>query len=26
MDRGQVVLAGSKAEMVESHVRRHLTI
>ena len=26
MDRGQVVLAGTKAEMVEQNVRRHLTV
>ncbi|PCI41626.1 MAG: urea ABC transporter ATP-binding subunit UrtE [Rhodospirillaceae bacterium] len=26
MDRGEVVMAGSKAEMVEDDVRRHLTV
>jgi urea transport system ATP-binding protein len=26
MDRGEVVLAGTKAEMVEEDVRRHLTV
>jgi len=26
MDRGQIVLSGSKAEMVEQNVRRHLTV
>jgi urea transport system ATP-binding protein len=26
MDRGQVVMAGTKAEMVEQNVRRHLTV
>jgi urea transport system ATP-binding protein len=26
MDRGSVVVAGNKADMVESDVRRHLTV
>ena len=26
MDRGQIVVAGTKAEMVEQNVRRHLTV
>ncbi|MFY7777448.1 MAG: ABC transporter ATP-binding protein, partial [Elstera sp.] len=26
MDRGQVVLAGKRAEMVETDVRRHLAV
>ena len=26
MDRGQIIVAGTKAEMVESNVRRHLTV
>ena len=26
MDRGQIIVAGTKAEMVEGNVRRHLTV
>jgi urea transport system ATP-binding protein len=26
MDRGQIVVSGTKAEMVEQNVRRHLTV
>jgi len=26
MDRGQIIVSGTKAEMVESNVRRHLTV
>jgi urea transport system ATP-binding protein len=26
MDRGQIIVSGTQAEMTEAHVRRHLTV